>query len=221
MSRPVFADRVDAGRGLAAVLADQVAPELGQRALALGLPRGGVPVAAEVARTLGLPLDVILVRKLGVPGHEELAMGAIGEDGVRVLNDDVVRHAGVTEAVLERVERRERTELERRARVYRGAAPRRDLTGRTVIVVDDGVATGATARAACAVARAHGAARIVLATPVAPLGWEHDVAGAADRFVAVHTPVGFGGVGQYYADFRQTSDAEVVATLAEQRRRVR
>jgi putative phosphoribosyl transferase len=206
----VFTDRADAGRQLAGLLVDYRGPGT----VVVGLPRGGVIVAAEVADALDAALDVILVRKLGVPVHPELAMGAIGEGGVRVINHDVVRHAGVSEPEIEAVARQERVELERRATEYRGGRPPRDLRGSTVVVVDDGIATGATARAACAVARAYDAARVVLAVPVAPFGWTDDLRGAADEFYAVHTPRRFGGVGEFYADFRQTTDDEVTAALS-------
>lgn len=180
----------------------------------VGLPRGGVPVAAEVARSLGAPLDVIVVRKLGVPTQPELAMGAIGEDGVRVINDEVLRHAGTDDDAIRRVEERERAELERRAAAFRTGRPRIPLRGRTVVVVDDGIATGSTARAACEVARAEGAAAVVLAVPVAPRGWEDRLAGVADELVCLYTPDGFVAVGQWYDDFRATTDAEVVERLA-------
>ena len=159
-----FVDRRDAGRRLA----ERLMSLRGEDAVVLGLPRGGVPVAFEVARALGAPLDVILVRKLGVPFQPELAMGAIGEGGARVVNDEVLRRAGVTPSELAEVEHREQAELDRRARRYRGGRPPVGLTGRTAVVVDDGIATGSTARAACLVARAQGAARVVLAVPVAP-----------------------------------------------------
>jgi putative phosphoribosyl transferase len=207
---PVFVDRADAGRQLAGLLLGLRGPQT----IVVGLPRGGVVVAAEVAAALEVPLDVILVRKLGLPVHPELAMGAIGEGGVRVLNPDVVTHAGVSDAEVEAVARRERLELERRATEYRGGRPPRDLHAHTVVVVDDGIATGATARAACAVARAQGAARVVLAVPVAPSGWTDELRGAADEFVAVHAPRRFGGVGEFYSDFRQTTDGEVIAALS-------
>jgi predicted phosphoribosyltransferase len=180
----------------------------------VGLPRGGVPVASEVAAALGAPLDVIVVRKLGVPYQPELAMGAIGEDGVRVINDEVVRMTGVSAEEIAQVETRERAELERRARRFRGARARVPLTGRTVVVVDDGVATGSTAAAACRVARAEGAARVILAVPVAPRGWVERMADAADEYVAVETPWSFHAVGQFYRDFDQTPDDEVVRLLA-------
>ena len=163
-----FTDRVDAGRQLAARLIHlKDAP-----VVVLGLPRGGVPVAAEVARSLGAPLDVIVVRKLGVPYQPELAMGAIGEDGVRILNPEIVSLSGITPARLAELEEREQAELQRRIRRYRGDRPRVPLDGQVAVVVDDGIATGSTARAACQVARALGAGRVVLATPVAPLGWQ-------------------------------------------------
>ena len=206
----MFADRTEAGRQLAARLgrfADQ-------QAVVLGLPRGGIPVAYEVATALGAPLDVIVVRKLGVPLQPELAMGAIGEDGARVLNDEVLRLAHVTASELAAVEERERAELERRARRFRGARPRVDLTGRTALIVDDGIATGSTARAACQVARAHGASRIVLAAPVAPPDAGRRLADDVDELIVCETPEPFFGVGQFYADFSQTSDDEVVDLLA-------
>ncbi len=204
----IFTDRVDAGRRLAARLQDL----RGRDVVVLGLPRGGVLVAHEVARALVAPLDVIVVRKLGVPGHDELAMGAIGEDGVRVLDEGVLRTAGVGEAELAAVEAREREELERRARAFRGDRPRVSLVDRTALLVDDGIATGSTMRAACEVARAHGAAEVVVAVPVAPPGWEAQMV-LADRCVAVATPKPFMAIGQFYADFAQTTDEEVVAAL--------
>lgn len=205
----MFVDRVEAGRRLAGTLQHL----RGEPVVVLGLPRGGVPVAAEVAAALDAPLDVIVVRKLGVPFQRELAMGAIGEDGARVLNEDVVRQARITEAELVETERRERAELERRTQRFRGDHPRVPLHGRVAVVVDDGIATGATARAACQVARAQGAARVVLAVPVAPPGWADRMAGAADDYVCVETPDPFFAIGEFYDDFSQTSDEEVVACL--------
>lgn len=205
----MFTDRQDAGTRLAARLlhlADE-AP------LVLGLPRGGVPVAAEVADALDAPLDVIIVRKLGLPNQPELAMGAIGESGVRVLNPEVIEMSGVHPDEIAEVETRERSELDRRANRYRGDRNRIDLRGRVVVIVDDGIATGSTARAACAVARAAGARKVVLATPVAPHDWQERMAGVADELVAVETPHDFFGVGQFYREFAQTSDDEVIARL--------
>jgi putative phosphoribosyl transferase len=208
----LFADRDDAGERLAEVLA--AVPALhGSDVVVLGLPRGGVPVAFHVARALGAPLDVIVVRKLGVPGHSEYAMGAIGEDGVRILDDEVVRGLGVREREIALVERAERAELDRRLRRFRGDRAQVPLTGKTAIVVDDGVATGSTARAACRVARAHGATRVVMAVPVAPPGWEEGFASDADATVAVATPEPFRAVGQWYVNFDQTTDDEVASLL--------
>jgi predicted phosphoribosyltransferase/dienelactone hydrolase len=205
----MFADRVDAGTRLAA----QLSHLRGQDVVVVGLPRGGVPVAYQVARSLGAPLDVILVRKLGVPYQPELAMGAIGEDGVRVLSDEVIAMTGVGEPELAQVEARERVELERRAERYRSGRERVPLDGKVVVVVDDGVATGATARAACEVARHHGAARVVLAAPTAPSGWTKRMGDAADEYVAVKTPKLFWAIGQFYRDFSPTGDDEVVRYL--------
>jgi putative phosphoribosyl transferase len=205
-----FSDRRDAGRRLAAKLTSLQ----GADAVVLGLPRGGVPVAYEISRALQVSLDVLLVRKLGVPSHSELAMGAIGEDDVRVLNNDVIYRERITPAELARVERRERDELARRAVRYRGSRPPVPLAGRVAIVVDDGVATGATARAACAVASLRGAARIVLAVPVMSSDAARLLADNADELVAVSVPDWFGSVGNFYRDFRATLDDEVVALLA-------
>ena len=205
----VFRNRQDAGRRLA----DRLEALRNERPVVVGLPRGGVPVAAEVASALGAPLDVIIVRKLGVPAQPELGMGAIGEDGVRVLNDTVVRAAGVPADAIDAVERRERAEVERRARRYRGDRARASLDGRTVIVVDDGIATGGTARAAVQVARAQGARRVVLAVPVAPPDTVEEMRAVADEVVCVESPRGFAAVGQWYEDFTQTSDDEVVRLL--------
>ncbi|MGW2182302.1 phosphoribosyltransferase family protein [Streptomyces sp. NPDC001732] len=206
-----FMDRREAGRQLA----DRLGHLKGAEVVVLGLPRGGVPVAAEVADMLGAPLDVCLVRKLGVPFQPELGMGAIGEGGVRVINDDVVRAAQVTAVELGEVEARERAVLESRARRYRGGRASIGLEGRTALVVDDGVATGSTARAACQIARARGAARVVLAVPVAPHDWTARLGRDADEFVCVHTPRNFYAIGQFYVDFSQTDDDEVVACLDE------
>ena len=205
----LFADRADAGRQLAARLEHL----RGEPVVVLGLPRGGVPVALEVARALGAPLDVIVVRKLGVPFQPELGMGAVGEDGVRVINREVVRAVPVSADELAAVQAREQAQVQARAARYRVRRPREPLAGRTAVVVDDGIATGSTAKAACQVARAHGAARVVLAVPVAPLGWEARIAGAADELVCVDTPSGFYAIGQYYSDFSQATDDEVIACL--------
>ncbi len=204
-----FTDRIDAGRRLAESLRDLH----GSDAVVLGLPRGGVVVAREVARALDAPLDVIVVRKLGVPSRPELGMGAIGEGGVRIINEQVMRFEGITEADLMAVEERERDELERRADRFRSGRERIPVAGRTVIVVDDGIATGSTARAACQVARAQGAARVVLAVPVAPPDTVAHLREDVDELVCLDTPDDFFAVGQWYRDFRQTTDDEVVACL--------
>ena len=205
----MFSNRIEAGKRLAARLGHLRGPDT----VVVGLPRGGVPVAAEVARELEAPLDVILVRKLGVPFQPELGMGAIGEDDVRVINSDIVRMVGVDDREVAAVEARERVELQRRSELYRRGRARVRLDGRTVVVVDDGVATGSTARAACQVARAEGATRVVLAVPVAPADWTLRLAGEADEFIALDTPSDFAGVGQFYRDFSQTTDGEVTACL--------
>ncbi|MDX3325000.1 phosphoribosyltransferase family protein [Streptomyces sp. ME02-6979-3A] len=206
----LFTDRTDAGRQLAEALR-----HLERRdPVVLGLPRGGVPVAYEVARALGAPLDVIVVRKLGVPYRPELGFGAIGEGGARVISDEIVRHAGVREKDLEAVERAEEAELLRRAQTYREGRPRLPLEGRTVVVVDDGVATGATARAACQVVRAQGASHVVLAVPVASPDVAARLREDVDEVVCLSTPHFFSAVGEWYRDFSQTSDEEVVSLLA-------
>jgi predicted phosphoribosyltransferase/dienelactone hydrolase len=205
-----FRDRADAGAQLAVALGRY----RDAQPIVLALPRGGVPVAYEIAREFGAPLDVIVVRKLGVPSQPELAMGAVGEDGALVVNDRVVRVAGVTRQELEAVENRERAEVERRARRFRGARAPLRLEGRTVIVVDDGIATGSTARAALDVARAHGAARVVLAVPVAPPESLDQLSHVADDVVALATPSSFFAVGQWYANFTQVPDEEVSRLLA-------
>ena len=205
-----FRDRVDAGRQLASVVQRAA---LGPDVVVLGLPRGGVPVAFEVARALGAPLDIIAVRKLGVPFQPELAAGAIGEDGIRVENEEVVQIAALDAADIDRLEQRERPELERRARLYRGERSRVDVTARCAVVVDDGVATGSTARAACQVARAHGAARVVLAVPVASQQAAHALRDVCDDIICVDMPEPFWAVGEWYEDFSQTSDEEVVRLL--------
>jgi putative phosphoribosyl transferase len=205
----VFADRTAAGRELGARLAHLA----DRHPVVVGLPRGGVVVAREVAAALGAPLDVIVVRKVGVPAQPELAMGAVGEGGVTVRNDEVVGRAGAA-ASFDRVASREREVVAARAAGYRAVRAAVPLAGRLVVVVDDGLATGATARAACEVARAHGAAGIVLAVPVAPAEWTADLGDVADEYVCVDAPRWFGAVGSFYDDFRATDDAEVVSILA-------
>lgn len=205
----MFRNRQDAGLQLA----EKVEALRLRAPVVLGLPRGGVPVAAEVAQRLAAPLDVLVVRKLGAPRNPEYAMGAIGEAGVRVVHENVVRSLKVTDEQLARIEAAERAELERRADRYRGGRPRLDIAGRTVVIVDDGIATGATAEAACEVAELLGAQEIVLATPVAPADSMESLGEHVDEFVALEMPDAFFAVGQAYADFGQTSDDEVIAAL--------
>lgn len=204
----MFRDRQDAGAQLAAELVHvrAAAP------VVVGLARGGVPVAHEVAAALGAPLDVLVVRKLGAPGREEFALGAIGE-GVRVMNERAVRALGVSEAELFAIEERERGELQRRTAQYRGGHPATELRGRVVIVVDDGIATGASARAACRIVHEKGATRIILAVPVAPAGWWPGETAHVDEFVAVLRTRELSAVGQWYTDFRQVPDDAVVNLL--------
>ena len=204
----LFADRVDAGRRLAGRLEHL----RGQDVVVLGLPRGGVPVALEVADALDAPFDVLVVRKLGVPSQPELAMGAIGEGGARVLDARVLALARVSDEDLAAVERRERAQLEERVSPLRSGRGPVDLTGRVVVIVDDGIATGSTARVACEVARRLGAARVVVAVPVAPAEAARGLPGA-DEVVCVASPSHFVAVGHHYRDFSPTSDDEVMLLL--------
>ena len=206
-----FDDRGHAGRELAARLVAQAGLE---GAVVLGLPRGGVPVAAQVAASLSAPLDVFVVRKLGVPGQPELAMGAIASGGVRVLNVAVVRHLRISETAIADVAGRESTELARRERTYRGDRPAVALADRTVVLVDDGLATGASMRAAVEAVRAAGPGRIVVAVPVGAQETCQMLAEVADEVVCLYTPDAFGAVGAYYVDFGQVSDDEVRRALS-------
>jgi predicted phosphoribosyltransferase len=202
----LFRDRSDAGRQLAArVSAYANRPDV----LVLALPRGGVPVGFEVARELNTPLDVFLVRKLGLPGQEELAMGAIATSGVRVLNDDVVQTLQIPEEVIDEVAAREQQELQRRERLYRDDRPPCPVRGRTVILVDDGLATGSTMRAAVAALRQQHPARIIVAVPVGAAQTCTELETEADEVVCIHTPEPFYAVGLWYSQFSQTTDAEV------------
>ncbi|MFC8800920.1 phosphoribosyltransferase family protein [Promicromonospora sp. NPDC057138] len=205
----LFSDRADAGRRLG----ERLEPLRGGGVVVLGLPRGGVPVAFEVARALDAPLDVIVVRKLGVPYQPELALGAIGEGEVLVLDEEVMSHVHLAPEELDAVERAERAELLRRVGIFRAGWRRIALTGRTALIVDDGVATGSTARAACQVARAQGADRVILAVPVGAADSIRSLRHEADDVVCLATPARFMAVGQWYGDFRQTSDAEVAELL--------
>jgi putative phosphoribosyl transferase len=204
-------DRADAGRRL---LPGLVAYKGRPDVLVLGLPRGGIPVAYEVAHGLGAPLDVFVVRKLGVPGQEELAMGAIATGGVRVLNRDVVDALQIPAHVVDRVAAEEERELRRREESYRGQRPEPDVRGRTVILVDDGLATGSTMRAAVAALRQQGPARIVIAVPVAAPSTCEDLRQEVDEVVCFATPEPFMAVGRFYDDFSQTTDDEVRRLLA-------
>jgi putative phosphoribosyl transferase len=206
-----FANRVEAGRRLAERLSAYRGCD---DAIVLGLPRGGVPVAYEVAQRLGLPLDVFVVRKLGVPGDEELAMGAIASGNVSVLNEDVMRALPNSEAILETVTAQEKIELERREALYRQARSAPDLRGRVVILVDDGLATGATMRAAAAALRKQGVAKIVVAVPVGATETCLELDSEVDEMICAFMPEFFYGVGQFYEDFSQTTDEEVRELLA-------
>ncbi len=205
----MFADRRDAGRQLA----DRLVPYAGLRPIVIAMPRGGVPVAAEVAERLGAPLDIIVVRKIGCPWQPELGIGAIAEGDVRVLNDALIADTGVGPQALEDVTARERAELARRVSQYRGERPALPLEGRVAILVDDGLATGYTARAAIAALRARGAERVILAVPVAPKDSLEALRSLVDEVVVVETPAWFSGIGEFYDDFSQTSNEEVVALL--------
>jgi putative phosphoribosyl transferase len=201
-----FADRYEAGRRLAAALRDYAGRK---DVLVVALPRGGVPVGYEVARSLGVPLDLMQVRKLGVPGHEELAMGAIASGGVRIVSENVVEALGIPERVIATVAAAEVQELERRERIYREGRRFPELRGRTVILVDDGLATGSTMRAAAAALRSRGADRLVAAVPVAPKESCDALRDVVDDVVCAITPERFLAVGEWYEDFSQTSDEEV------------
>jgi putative phosphoribosyl transferase len=211
-----FADRADAGRQLAKALAATVS---GGGAIVLGLPRGGVPVAAEIAGELRLPLDVLCVRKLGVPFQPELAMGALASGGAIVRNEDVLATLPSAETAFARVLDDERVELERREHSYRGDAPPLDVRERLVVLVDDGLATGATMEAAVQALRALAPAAIVVAVPVGSREAVERIGAVADRVVCLHAPVYFGAVGSFYESFEQTGDSEVTEMLAAVRRR--
>jgi predicted phosphoribosyltransferase len=218
----LFQDRADAGRALASALREYAdRPD----AVVLALPRGGVPVAYEVAKNLHLPMNVFVVRKLGAPGQEELAIGAIASGGVRVLNPDALAALGLSESAIDSIAAREQQELERREREYRGNRPPLDVRGRTVILIDDGLATGSTMRAAVCALRVQGPAKIVVAVPVAAVGTCEALRRDADEVVCLSTPERFWAVGQWYREFSQTTDEEVRELLDEraeaQQRRTR
>lgn len=205
-----FSDRADAGRQLAQMLPESLKDD---DPLILALPRGGVPVAAEIAAAWGLPLDVLVVRKVGVPGAEELAMGAIAGGGVKVLDEDLIARLGLSEDEVEAVVARELSELRRREDLYRGDRPALDLTGRTVILVDDGIATGSTMMAAISLLRSQGAGRIVVAAPVAAPETADILRAKADEVFIVLEPEYFRAVGRWYRDFSETSDGQVRSLL--------
>lgn len=206
-----FLDRRNAGRHLAGKLLHY---RHRSDVIVLALPRGGVPVAYEVARALEVPLDIFLVRKLGVPGHEELAMGAIASGGVKVLNGPLVREFRIPQAAIDAVVAREMRELERREQEYRDGRPSPDVRGHTVILIDDGLATGSTMLAAVAALRREGAAKIVVAVPVASRHTCAEFQDQVDEVVCAETPGDFQAVGQWYYDFSQTTDEEVRDLLA-------
>lgn len=216
MPQSGFHDRRDAGRQLAVALREYAHQA---DVIVLGLPRGGVPVADEVAAALDAPLDVLVVRKLGVPGHEELAMGALASGGVHVFNHDIIRQFGISQVSLDRVTELESAEMARREEVFRGNAPFPDVTGRTVILVDDGLATGATMSAAVVAILSMHPARVVVAVPVASRDAMRQFTHASDECVSVIVPEPFHGVGLWYDDFTQTTDREVRQILAAARHR--
>lgn len=205
-----FKDRTDAGRQLASLLSEL----RGQNAIVLGLPRGGLPVAYEVAHALNAPLDVLNVRKLGVPWHEELAMGAIATGGVRALNNEVIMAMGITKTMLDEATQLQGLELDRRERLYRSRRPAPDLRGRTVVLVDDGIATGATVRAAISVVRAQKPARLVLAVPVVQESVAAELAREVDEFVSVIRPGDLYAIAVWYEAFPQLTDHDVRSILA-------
>jgi putative phosphoribosyl transferase len=212
-----FQDRRGAGK----LLAQELSAHAGRSdVIVLALPRGGVPVAYEVARALNVPLDIFIVRKLGLPGHEELAIGAIGSGGIRVLNHDIVQGLKIPQTLIDTVTRQELQELERRERAYRGDRPSPEVRGRTVILIDDGLATGASMRAAVAALRAQNPARIVVAVPTAAPETCEALRPEVDEIVCATTPEPFYGVGRWYEDFSQTTDEEVRALLEESARQL-
>lgn len=210
----IYRNRSEAGKYLAAQLTSYADRD---DVLVLALPRGGVPVAFEVAKELRAPLDIFLVRKLGLPGHEEFAMGAIATGGVRVLNDDVVDYLEISDEVIDSIAAKELTELERRERAYRGNRPEPEVRGKTVILVDDGLATGSTMRAAASALRQQSPARIVVAVPVSAPETCDEYKMGVDEIICAATPRRFYGVGRWYRDFSQTTDEEVRELLKRSR----
>jgi predicted phosphoribosyltransferase len=208
-SMKLFRDRVEAGKRLASALANFA----GKDAIVLAIPRGGVVVGFEVARALDLHLDVIIPRKIGAPSNPELAIGAMTEDGTIILDESLISYLGVSEDYIKEESERQRLEIERRLKLYRGDAPYPSLKNRDVIIVDDGIATGSTMKAALASVRKRGARTIVVAIPVGPPSTIRELKEEADRVVCLHTPESFYAIGQFYVDFAQTTDEEVTSLL--------
>jgi putative phosphoribosyl transferase len=205
----LFADRIEAGRLLGSALLDVV----GRDAIVLAIPRGGVVVGFEIAQALGVPLDVIIPRKIGAPHNPELAIGAMTEDGTIFLDEELTKHLRVSGDYIRKESEKQRLEIERRLRLYRGAAPYPSLKNREVIIVDDGIATGSTMKAALASVRKRGAKTVVIAIPVGPPSTIKELEKEADRVVCLHTPESFYAIGQFYEDFTQTGDEEVIKLL--------
>src|SRR5918997_3000983 len=206
---PPFRDRGDAGRRLA----ERLSRYRDERPVVFALPRGGVPVAYEISRALGVPLEVLVARKLGAPGQPEFGIGAVAPGGVRILNEEVVRRLGIPEDYIERITERETAEVERRLRHFRGDRPEPEVRGRTVILVDDGLATGVTARAAVEALRRLGPGRLILASPVCAAQTAEVLAPEVDELVCLEAPADLGAIGFWYLDFSQTSDEEVIELL--------
>jgi predicted phosphoribosyltransferase len=205
----LFIDRVDAGKQLSSALAPLKSPD----AIVLAIPRGGVVVGYEAARALGVPLDVTIPRKLGAPGNPELAIGAVAEDGTVILNEEVVSYLGVTKEYIKEESAKQVFEIERRLKSYRGSAPYPNLKNRTIIVVDDGIATGYTMKAALASVRKQGAKTVVMAVPVGPASTIAEMQKEADQVICLRTPDSFYAIGQFYENFDQTTDEEVTRLL--------
>jgi putative phosphoribosyl transferase len=215
---PIFENRIEAGKALSQRVAQSIRD---RNALVLGLPRGGVPVAFEVAVALKAELDIFIVRKLGLPGQEELAIGAIASGGVRVVNEALIAELQLSPSLVDGLAEREQEELERREQLFRGGRPRVPVAGRTVIIVDDGIATGASMKAAAQALRIQGPRRIVVAVPIAAQQSCNEFRMEVDEVICLHTPALLVGVGMWYRDFSQTSDQEVQLWLEEAARRVR
>ncbi|WP_340121649.1 phosphoribosyltransferase [Methylobacter svalbardensis] len=211
----LFRDKTEAGR----ILADRLAAYANYPdTMVLALPRGGVPVAFEVAEALNLPLDIFVVRKLGLPGHEEFAIGAIASGGARVLNQDLIRQLSLSDEIIEHIVAREQRELERRERTYRGQRPMLDVRDRTIIIIDDGLATGSSMRAAIAALRQKRPAKLIVAVPVGARMTCSELEALADEVICLETPENFSAVGLWYRDFSQTTDEEVIDLLERNRK---